>query len=118
MAAQSLFGLECSLFRLGSNLPNLDGLIKTCGGKLLAKRLGFPTEQQARLQMEQQSASKALIAHNPWRYTDEGSGLTLASDFRCDTVLGYDDFIDALQAAGGSERAALAAVGRTAQGTK
>jgi len=67
--------------------------------------------------MEQQSASRALIAHNPWRYTDEGSGLTLTSDFRCDTVLGYDDFIDALQAASGSERAALAAVGRTAQGS-
>jgi hypothetical protein len=84
----------------------------------LAKRLGFPMDRQAKLQIEQQSASRALITHNPWQYTNEGSGLTLASDFRCDRLLGYGDLIDALQASGGNERAALAAVGRTVQGAK
>jgi hypothetical protein len=38
------------------------------------------------------------------------------SDFGCETVLGYDDYLDTLQATGGNERAALAIVGRTVQG--
>ena len=90
----------------------------------LGKTLGFPADRQANLQMEYQSAVRALLAHNPWRYAAEGSDLdershlVVGSDFHCDTVLGYDAFIDALQATGGSERAALAVVGRAAQGTK
>jgi len=34
----------------------------------------------------------------------EGSESTLMADFGCDTVLGYDDMIDALQANGGNAR--------------
>ena len=79
----------------------------------LAMRLGFSADQQAKLRLEQANAGYALRAHNPWSYTSEGSGLTLQSNFSCDMVLGYDDLIDAIQAAGGNERAALAAVART-----
>jgi hypothetical protein len=84
----------------------------------LAKTLGFPADQQTKLQIERRNAAMNSMAHNPWRYTDEGSGLTLGSDFRCDTVLGYDAFIDALRVAGGNERAALAALGRAVQSAK
>jgi hypothetical protein len=76
----------------------------------LAKRLGLPTDRQTKLQKEAQNVARASLAHNPWRYTAGESGLTLVSDFGCDTVLGYDNYLDALQAAGGNQRAALAAV--------
>jgi len=84
----------------------------------LANRLGFPADRQVTLQRESLSAARALAAHNPWRYSGEGSDLRSEADFRCDTVLGYERFINALEAAGGSERAALAAVGRTVQDAK
>ena len=84
----------------------------------LARRLGFPKDRQTKLQVEQRNAGMAFLAHNPWRFTNDESGFTLLSDFRCDTVLGYDDFLDTVQAAGGNVRAALAAVGRTSQGAK
>ena len=81
----------------------------------LASGLGFRADRLAKLEMEARNDTTALTAHNPWTYTDDGSGYTLrSSNFRCNTVLGYDELVDALQAAGGNWRAALAAVGRTA----
>jgi hypothetical protein len=86
---------------------------------ILAKRLGFPTARQTELEREARNDTRAFIAHNPWTYTDEGSGYTLGSNnFRCNTVLGYDELVDAAQAAGGNWRAALAAVGRTVPSTR
>jgi hypothetical protein len=80
----------------------------------LARRLGFSADRQSMLENEARSDAAALTAHNPWSLTDEGSGYKLAStNFRCNTVLGYDDLVDALQAANGNWRAALTAVGRT-----
>jgi len=59
---------------------------------LLAKRLGFPPDQQAKLETEARNDATALTAHNPWIYTDEGSRYTRgSSNFRCNTVLGYDE---------------------------
>lgn len=81
----------------------------------LASGLGFPADRLAKLAMEARNDSTALTAHNPWTYTDDGSGYALrSSNFRCETVLGYDELVDALQAADGNWRAALAAVGRRA----
>lgn len=85
----------------------------------LAKGLGFPADRLAKLETEARNDSTALAAHNPWTYTDDGSGYTLqSSNFRCNTVLSYNELVDALQAAGGNWRAALAAVGRTAPSAK
>jgi hypothetical protein len=84
----------------------------------LAKRLGLSKDLVIKLQKEQRSDSMALTAHNPWRYTNDGSGFTLLSDFGCDTVRGYDDLLDAMLATGGNQRAALAAVGGTLQSSK
>jgi len=87
-------------------------LIDVAAAGLLARRLGFPADRQTELELERRNSARAFLALSPWHYTSEGSGLTLASDFDCNTVLGFGDFIDALEAAGGNERAALAAVGR------
>jgi len=84
----------------------------------LARRLGLPKDLLVKLQREQRSESMALTAHNPWRYTNDGSGLNLLPDFGCDTVRGYDDLLDALLATGGNQRAALATVAGTLQGAK
>jgi hypothetical protein len=81
----------------------------------LARKLGFPADRLAKLEVEARSDITALTAHDPWTFTDDGSGYALrSSNFRCNTVLGYDKLVDALQAADGNWRAALAAVGRTA----
>lgn len=81
----------------------------------LGRGLGFPADRLAKLETEARNDSTALAAHNPWTYTDDGSGYALrSSNFRCNTVLGYDEFVDALQAADGNWRAALAAVAQTA----
>ena len=86
---------------------------------MLENRLGFPTEQQAALETEARNDGTALTAHNPWTYTNTGSGFGLgSSNFRCNTVLGYDDLVDALQATHGNWRAALTAVGRTVPNAK
>jgi hypothetical protein len=78
--------------------------------RILAKRLGFPTARQTELQREDRNDTMALTAHNPWSYTNEGSGFRLGShNFRCNTVLGYDELVDAVQAADGNWRAAFAA---------
>jgi hypothetical protein len=95
------------------------GIIEVEVASSLARRLGFPADRQATLQRESRNAIRALRAPNPWRYSStEGSDTRLVGDFRCDTVLGYDSFIDALEAAGGNERAALAAMGQSAQDPK
>ena len=79
----------------------------------LADRLGSSQETRAALTVESNNARAALIRSYPWRaLPGDGSG------FRCDTVLAYDSFVDAL-AVGGNERAALRAVvasGRSADG--
>lgn len=80
---------------------------------ILTKRLGFSADRQAKLEIEDRNDTAGLTAHNPWSYTDEGSGYELAStNFRCNTVLGYDELVDAVEAADGNWRAALGAVGR------
>jgi hypothetical protein len=77
---------------------------------ILAKRLRFPTARQTELEREARNDARAFTAHNPWTYTNEGSGFRLGSNnFRCNTVLGYDGLVDAVQAADGNMRAALAA---------
>ena len=81
----------------------------------LARRLGFPKDRQAELQNEQRNGARALVTHNPWTFTNDGTGFSSVSNFHCDTVLGYDEFIDALQATGANERAALAAVATAVQ---
>ena len=68
---------------------------------ILADQLGFPQEMRTALWTEGKNAQAVLMESNPWLLVD-GSGL------RCDTVLAYDRFIDALRA--GSERSALLAV--------
>jgi hypothetical protein len=88
-------------------------LIELSAASHLSRRLGFPADRQALLQKESQDA-KAFLSLNPWRYSfDEGPGVHFVGDLRCDTVLSYNSFIDALEAAGGRERAALAAMVRT-----
>ena len=67
----------------------------------LAQRLGWSDERWKAQQTEQESDVRAL--KYPWRNAQTGSG------FRCDTVLAYDYFIDALATTGGSERAAMKA---------
>ena len=85
----------------------------------LAKRLGFSADQQSKLEMETRDDLAALTAHNPWSLTEEGSGYKLAStNFRCNTVLGYDNLVDALQAANGNWRAAFDALGHVAPSAK
>ena len=85
----------------------------------LASALGFPAERLAKLELEARNDTTALTAHDPWTYTDDGSGYTLrSSNFRCNRVLGYGKLVDALQAADGNWRAALATVGRTAPRTE
>jgi hypothetical protein len=93
-------------------------LIDVVAAAILARRVEFPTDRQTELELERRNAERTIRALNPWNYTNDGSGFTLASDFGCKTVLGYGDFIDALEAAGGNERAALAAVGRNLQGAR
>lgn len=85
----------------------------------LAKRLGFSADRQSMLKMEARDDMAALTAHNPWSLTDEGSRYKLAStNFRCNTVLGYDNLVAALQAANGNWRAAFGALGRIAPSAK
>jgi hypothetical protein len=67
---------------------------------ILADRLGFSQETRTALWTEGNNAQAALMS-NP-RLLVDGSGL------RCNTVLAYDRFIDALRM--GNERAALLAV--------
>jgi hypothetical protein len=88
-------------------------LLDVGAAAMLGKRLGFPADRQTRLELEWRNDNRAFVALTPWHYTNGGSGFTLASDFGCNTVLGYGAYIDALEAAGGNERAALAAIGRT-----
>jgi len=87
-------------------------LIDVAAAAILARRLGFPADRQTALELERRNVDRTFFALNPWHYTSEDTGLTLASDFGCNTVLGFGNFIDALEASGGNERAALAAVGR------
>jgi len=70
----------------------------------LADRLGFPEETRAALKAERQNGRAALNGLFPWQNSNNGSV------FRCDVVLAFDRFIDALRANGGNERAALRAV--------
>ena len=88
-------------------------LIELSQASYLADRLAFPQDMRTALKTESKNARAALTRSYPWG--DSGGGAT----FGCDTVLGYDSFIDALQAAGGNERAAaraLVAAGRPADG--
>lgn len=66
----------------------------------MADRLGFPEDVRATLKAELRS-SRTAIGNYPWGRSDAGTA------FRCDTVLAYGDFVDALRTAGGNERAAL-----------
>jgi hypothetical protein len=83
----------------------------------LARTLGLPKDLQADLEKEMRGL-RTRTALTPWRYTHDGSTLNLLTDFGCDNVLGYDDYIDALQASGGNERAALATLNRPVQSVK
>jgi len=75
----------------------------------LADRLAFPQDMRTALKTESKNARAALTRSYPWG--DSGGGAT----FGCDTVLGYDSFLDALQAAGGRAAArALVGAGRPA----
>jgi len=93
------------------------GLFDVLVAMNLARTLGLPKDLQVDLQNETRGM-RTLIARTPWHYTHDGSSLNLLTDFGCDNVLGYDGYIDALQASGGSERAALATINRTVQGAK
>jgi hypothetical protein len=88
---------------------------------LLAGQLGFPEEVRSGLMMEKKNAMVALTsAPTPWTttgpdpFTDLSGGLW----FRCGAVHRYDALVDAVLAAHGNERVALAAVSRTLQGAK
>lgn len=88
-------------------------LIELSLASFLADRLAFPQDMRSALKTESKNARTALTRSYPWG--DSAGGAT----FGCDTVLGYDSFIDALQAAGGNGRAAaraLVAAGRPADG--
>lgn len=75
----------------------------------LADRLGFPEETRRALSFESKNARAELTRNYPWRaFPGEGSG------FRCDAVLAYDRFVDAL-AAGGNERAVVGAFAATSR---
>jgi len=69
----------------------------------MANRLGFPEDVRATLKAELRS-SRTVLGNYPWGKSDASTA------FRCDTVLAYDDFVDALRTAGGKERAALRAL--------
>jgi hypothetical protein len=87
----------------------------------LAEQLGFPEEVRTGLMMEKKNAMVALTsAPNPWTTTgpDPSSDLSGGLWFRCGPVRRYDAFVDAILAAHGNERVALAAVSRTLQGAK
>jgi hypothetical protein len=87
----------------------------------LADRLGFPEDTRTALRAEAKNARETIMSSpSPWTTTgpDPWTDLGGRSRFRCDTVRGYVAFIDAIQAARGNERAALAAVGRAAHGEK
>ena len=87
----------------------------------LADWLGFPEDIRTALKAEERTARHTVASSpNPWTttgpdpWTDQSGG----SRFRCDNVRGYGAFIDAILAARGNERVALAAVGRAAKGAK
>lgn len=67
---------------------------------ILADQLGFPQEVRRALWLEAKNARAVLIKNYPWRPPGEDA------EFRCDTVLAYDHFIDALRE--GNERTARA----------
>lgn len=99
---QTLRKQECSaiattLAKQGSTLIDL-ALVSS-----LADRLGFPPETRAALRAEMKNARATVSKSVPWGFPREGA------KFRCDTLLTYDRFIDALRA-GGNERTALLAV--------
>lgn len=84
-------------------------LIELSLASFLADRLAFPQDMRTALNTESKNARGALTRSYPWR--DSAGG----AKFGCNTVLEYDSIIDALQAAGGNERAAaraLVAAGR------
>jgi hypothetical protein len=84
-------------------------LIELSLASFLADRLAFPQDMRTALNTESKHARGALTRSYPWR--DSAGGAKLG----CNTVLEYDSIIDALQAAGGNERAAaraLVAAGR------
>lgn len=88
---------------------------------LLADRLGFPEDTRTALKTEARNARYAIASSpSPWTTTgpDPWTDLSASSRFRCETVRGYDAFVDAIQAARGNQRAALAAVGRALQVAK
>jgi len=87
----------------------------------LAERLGFPEEVRTALMTEAKNAMVALTSTpNPWTTTgpDPSTDLSGGLWFRCGPVRRYDAFVDAILAAHGNERVALAAVSRTLQGIK
>jgi hypothetical protein len=85
----------------------------------LAVQLGFPEEVRTGLRMEAKNAMVALTsAPNPWTTTgpDPSSDLSGGLWFRCGAVRRYDAFVDAILAARGNERVALAAVSTAMRG--
>ena len=85
-------------------------LIEVVIASRLYDQLDFPQGVRAALAAEAKNARAVVQAYYPW-FNSEGGG----SGFGCGFVLRYDTFVDALQAARGSDRAALAAVSRSLQ---
>ena len=81
---------------------------------ILADQLGLPQELRTALSAESQDARSTMAGSVPYPWSD----LDGSSGFRCATVLRYDAYIDAIDAARGSERAALGVLSRLAHGTK
>ena len=80
----------------------------------LADRLGFPQETRTALSAEAKTARATSFRRIPYPWSDPRGN----SSFGCNTVRGYDGFIDALRAARGNWRAALGAVGRAMEGAQ
>jgi hypothetical protein len=76
----------------------------------LYDQLDFPQDQRAALATEAKNARAVVQTYYPW-FNSQGGG----SGFGCGFVVRYDSFIDALQTARGSDRAALAVVSRSLQ---
>lgn len=87
----------------------------------LGDRVGSPEDTRKALSKELANAHGALTGTpNPWSTSgpDPWAGVSDAAGFRCGTVRRYNAFVDAIQAARGNERAALASVSRTLQGAR